>query len=39
MIRERIGGLLAFAQLEEKADAQVEMLSGGMRRRLRSRAR
>ncbi len=34
VIRERIGGLLAFAQLEDKADAQVEMLSGGMRRRL-----
>jgi lipooligosaccharide transport system ATP-binding protein len=34
VIRERIAGLLAFAQLEEKADAQVEMLSGGMRRRL-----
>lgn len=34
VIRERIGGLLAFAQLEDKADAQVEQLSGGMRRRL-----
>jgi lipooligosaccharide transport system ATP-binding protein len=34
VINERIGGLLAFAQLEEKADAPVEMLSGGMRRRL-----
>ena len=34
VIRERIAGLLAFAQLEEKADAQVETLSGGMRRRL-----
>jgi lipooligosaccharide transport system ATP-binding protein len=34
LIRERIAGLLAFAQLEEKADAQVETLSGGMRRRL-----
>jgi lipooligosaccharide transport system ATP-binding protein len=34
VIRERIIGLLAFAQLEDKADAQVEMLSGGMRRRL-----
>jgi lipooligosaccharide transport system ATP-binding protein len=34
VIRERLGGLLAFAQLEDKADAQVEMLSGGMRRRL-----
>jgi lipooligosaccharide transport system ATP-binding protein len=34
VIRERFAGLLAFAQLEDKADAQVEMLSGGMRRRL-----
>ncbi len=34
VIRTRIAGLLAFAQLEDKADAQVEMLSGGMRRRL-----
>jgi lipooligosaccharide transport system ATP-binding protein len=34
VIRERIGGLLEFAQLEDKADNQVEMLSGGMRRRL-----
>lgn len=34
VIRDRLGGLLAFAQLEEKADAQVETLSGGMRRRL-----
>ena len=34
MIRDRIDGLLAFAQLEDKADDQVEMLSGGMRRRL-----
>jgi lipooligosaccharide transport system ATP-binding protein len=34
VIRERITGLLTFAQLEEKADAQVETLSGGMRRRL-----
>ncbi len=34
VIRERIERLLAFAQLEDKADAQVEMLSGGMRRRL-----
>jgi lipooligosaccharide transport system ATP-binding protein len=34
VIRERLVGLLAFAQLEEKADAQVETLSGGMRRRL-----
>jgi lipooligosaccharide transport system ATP-binding protein len=34
VIRERLARLLAFAQLEEKADAQVEALSGGMRRRL-----
>jgi lipooligosaccharide transport system ATP-binding protein len=34
VIRARLEGLLAFAQLEDKADAQVEMLSGGMRRRL-----
>ena len=34
VIRERIDGLLSFAQLEDKADNQVEMLSGGMRRRL-----
>ena len=34
VVRERIAGLLDFAQLEEKADAQVETLSGGMRRRL-----
>jgi lipooligosaccharide transport system ATP-binding protein len=34
VIRERLGGLLAFAQLEDRADAQVETLSGGMRRRL-----
>jgi lipooligosaccharide transport system ATP-binding protein len=34
VIRERLDHLLTFAQLEDKADAQVEMLSGGMRRRL-----
>jgi lipooligosaccharide transport system ATP-binding protein len=34
VIRERLADLLAFAQLEEKADDQVEALSGGMRRRL-----
>ncbi len=34
VIRERLDRLLAFAQLEDKADAQVETLSGGMRRRL-----
>src|SRR5258705_5667582 len=34
LIRERTGALLDFAQLREKADEQVEVLSGGMRRRL-----
>ena len=34
LIRRRLDGLLRFAQLEDKADAQVETLSGGMRRRL-----
>jgi lipooligosaccharide transport system ATP-binding protein len=34
LIRERIDGLLDFAQLQDKADEQVEALSGGMRRRL-----
>jgi lipooligosaccharide transport system ATP-binding protein len=34
VIRERLDRLLQFAQLEDRADAQVEMLSGGMRRRL-----
>jgi lipooligosaccharide transport system ATP-binding protein len=34
VIRERLADLLAFAQLEDKADEQVEALSGGMRRRL-----
>jgi lipooligosaccharide transport system ATP-binding protein len=34
VIRERISGLLAFAQLEDRSDARVEALSGGMRRRL-----
>jgi lipooligosaccharide transport system ATP-binding protein len=34
VIRDRLAGLLAFAQLEDKADAPVETLSGGMRRRL-----
>src|SRR5690606_32594860 len=33
-IRTRIDELLAFAQLEEKRDAKVEALSGGMKRRL-----
>jgi len=34
LIAERTAALLEFAQLEEKADTQVEHLSGGMRRRL-----
>ena len=34
VIRARLERLLAFAQLEDRADARVEMLSGGMRRRL-----
>jgi lipooligosaccharide transport system ATP-binding protein len=34
VIRERTAQLLAFAQLTEKADARVDALSGGMRRRL-----
>jgi len=33
-IRERVDELLVFAQLQEKADAKVEALSGGMKRRL-----
>lgn len=33
-ISEKIGELLDFAQLEEKKDAKVESLSGGMKRRL-----
>jgi lipooligosaccharide transport system ATP-binding protein len=34
VIRERTAELLDFAQLQDKADEQVEVLSGGMRRRL-----
>lgn len=34
VIRERSDQLLDFAQLTDKADEQVEALSGGMRRRL-----
>ena len=34
VIRRRTAELLAFAQLEEKRDARVEALSGGMKRRL-----
>lgn len=33
-IRKRMPGLLEFARLEQKADAPVRALSGGMRRRL-----
>ena len=33
-IRERTGELLEFAQLADRADSQVEPLSGGMKRRL-----
>ncbi|HEX2098721.1 MAG TPA: ATP-binding cassette domain-containing protein [Rubrobacteraceae bacterium] len=32
--RQRAGELLEFVQLSEKSDAQVEQLSGGMKRRL-----
>jgi lipooligosaccharide transport system ATP-binding protein len=34
VIRERLARLLEFAQLQDRADEQVEALSGGMRRRL-----
>ncbi len=34
LIRERTGRLLDFVQLTERADDQVEPLSGGMKRRL-----
>jgi lipooligosaccharide transport system ATP-binding protein len=34
VIRQRSDELLDFAQLQDKADEQVEVLSGGMRRRL-----
>ncbi|MBY5164132.1 ABC transporter ATP-binding protein [Salsipaludibacter albus] len=34
VIAHRIDDLLAFAQLEDKADAEVDALSGGMKRRL-----
>ena len=33
-LRSRIDELLAFAQLEDKRDAKVDALSGGMKRRL-----
>ncbi|MDD9920642.1 MAG: ATP-binding cassette domain-containing protein [Alphaproteobacteria bacterium] len=33
-IKERVPQLLAFMKLEEKADARVNQLSGGMKRRL-----
>jgi len=34
VMQERIQGLLDFASLTSKADARIEMLSGGMKRRL-----
>jgi lipooligosaccharide transport system ATP-binding protein len=34
VVRERLARLLEFAQLADRADEQVETLSGGMRRRL-----
>ncbi|TYL56019.1 ABC transporter ATP-binding protein [Nocardioides sp. BGMRC 2183] len=34
VVRERVGELLEFAKLTDKAGAQVEELSGGMKRRL-----
>ncbi|MDA8296177.1 MAG: ABC transporter ATP-binding protein [Actinomycetota bacterium] len=34
VVRERAHALLAFAQLEDRAGAKVDALSGGMRRRL-----
>ena len=34
VVRERAEKLLEFAQLQDKADARVDELSGGMRRRL-----
>lgn len=33
-VKDKVEELLAFAQLEEKRDAKVESLSGGMKRRL-----
>ncbi|WP_016697091.1 ABC transporter ATP-binding protein [Actinoalloteichus spitiensis] len=33
-VRERAGELMEFAQLSDRADAKVEPLSGGMKRRL-----
>ncbi|MFD7653239.1 ABC transporter ATP-binding protein [Actinosynnema sp. NPDC059797] len=33
-VREKAGELMRFAQLEDRADAEVEPLSGGMKRRL-----
>lgn len=38
-VRSRVDELLEFVQLTEKADAMVEDLSGGMKRRRRSPAR
>ena len=34
LVRERVGELLEFVQLTERADDRVDALSGGMRRRL-----
>ena len=34
LVAERADELLAFAQLEDKGDAKVDALSGGMKRRL-----
>ena len=34
VVRERVGELLEFAKLTEKAKAKIEELSGGMKRRL-----
>jgi lipooligosaccharide transport system ATP-binding protein len=34
LVRERVGELLEFVQLTERADDRVDTLSGGMRRRL-----
>jgi lipooligosaccharide transport system ATP-binding protein len=33
-LKDKVGELLAFAQLEDKKDVQVDALSGGMKRRL-----
>ena len=33
-LKDKVGELLAFAQLEDKKDVKVDALSGGMKRRL-----